>query len=194
MDYGYRKGTLYDLMFKQKSLFVDIFLMGFSVFLLGVMANIRIPIWPVPITMQTFGVFLVAFFFGSRKGLLTLILYLIVGVLGFGIFSGYNSGIGTLLGPTGGYIIGFLFCVFFVGRMIEKGYGRDKKSIILLMVIGSFIIYTFGLLGLWFVFGNIGFIKILQIGLLPFLIGDLLKILLAIGLFPMLWNKAQDIA
>jgi len=183
--------TIYDLLFKQKNIFIDIFLMSCSVVLLAIMANITIPLWPVPITMQTFGIFLIAFFFGSRKGLLTISLYITAGVIGFGVFAGYKSGMTAVLGPTGGYILGFLIAVFIVGSMIEKGYGRTKTSVLLCMVLGNIIIYIFGLVGLWIFFDNVSLLKLLTIGLFPFLIGDAIKIAAAMALFPVLWNSGQ---
>ena len=154
--------ALYEILFQQRNIFLDMFMIIFSVGILGVMANIRIPLWPVPITMQTFGVFLIAFFFGSRKGVLTILAYLLAGLFGLGVFSGYNSGFGALIGPTGGYLVGFIFMALFVGMMIEKGHGRDKKSVLLLMVIGNLILYAFGLAGLWMYLGNVSFFELLN--------------------------------
>lgn len=164
-----------------------------SVAFLGIMANIRIPLWPVPITMQTFGVFAIAFFFGSRKGFLSILAYILFGVIGFGVFAGYKSGMAAILGPTGGYIVGFLGAVFIVGYMIERGYGRTKKSVLLCMVIGNLIIYVFGLIGLRLYFVDFSLWKILSVGLIPFLIGDFLKIVGAVALFPYLWKGAEKL-
>ena len=183
--------TIYDLIFRQKNIFIDLFLMSFAVILLAVSANITIPLWPVPITMQTFGIFLIAFFFGSKKGFLTISLYIMAGLLGFGVFAGQKAGMDAIIGPTGGYILGFLITVFIVGSMIEKGYGRTKTSVLLCMVIGNIIIYTIGLAGLWIFFGNVGLLKLLTMGLFPFLIGDSIKIAAAMALFPFLWNAGQ---
>ncbi|MFC1704813.1 biotin transporter BioY, partial [Nanoarchaeota archaeon] len=107
---------------------------------------------------------------------------------------GYKSGMAVLLGPTSGYIIGMLFAAFFVGRMIENGYGRTKKSVLLCMTVGTVIIYVFGLIGLRFYLGNIGLWKILMAGLIPFLIGDAIKILAAVGLFPYLWKGSEKLS
>ena len=142
METAFKYKTLYGLLFKQKSIFLDIFMILFSIGFLALMANIRIPLWPVPITMQTFGVFLIAFFFGSRKGFLSILAYILAGIFGFAVFAGYKSGIAAILGPTGGYIIGFLITAFVVGLMIEKGYGRTKKSVFLCMLVGNLIIYS----------------------------------------------------
>ena len=191
MQYIHKNKTLYETFFKYRTILTDIFLMGLAVGILAIMANIRIPLWPVPITMQTFGVFLIAFFFGSRKGFLTILLYILTGLFGLGVFAGYKSGLTTILGPTGGYIIGFLAAVFVVGHLIEKGYGRTKKSVLYCMIIGNIIIYIFGLIGLKFYLGNVTLLKLLTAGLLPFLIGDFLKIIGATALFPFLWKAGE---
>lgn len=189
-----RYKTLYEMIFHQRTLMLDIFMILASVGFMAVMANLQIPLWPVPITMQTFGIFLIAFFFGSRKGMAAIAAYVLAGLLGFGVFAGYKSGIKAILGPTGGYIIGFLFMVFFIGLMIEKGYGRTRKSTLLCMLAGEIIVYAFGLTGLWFWLGEQATIlKTLQYGLFPFIIGDTLKAFMAVALFPYLWQGAEKL-
>jgi biotin transport system substrate-specific component len=184
--------TFYEVLFKERNLLLDAFFILVSVAMLGVMANIRIPLWPVPITMQTFGVFLIAFFFGSRKGFLSILAYVLAGIVGFGVFAGYKSSMAALIGPTGGYIVGFLGAAFIVGYMIEKGFGRSKKSVLLCMVVGNLVIYAFGLVGLKLYFADYGLWKILAVGLLPFLVGDALKIFGAMALFPFLWKRSEE--
>jgi biotin transport system substrate-specific component len=114
--------TLYEAFFQYRNVFTDVLLLVLSVGVMAIMANIRIPLWPVPITMQTFGVFLIAFFFGARKGVVSIILYILAGLLGLGVFAGYKSGYAALIGPTGGYLVGFIAMVFVVGKLVEKGY------------------------------------------------------------------------
>lgn len=194
METAIKHKTLYELSFKQKNIFLDIFMILFSVAFLAAMANIRIPLWPVPITMQTFGVFVIAFFFGSRKGFLSILAYVLAGIVGFGVFAGFKSGMAAIMGPTGGYIVGFLFAAFFVGLMIEKGYGRDWKSVLLCMLIGNLIIYLFGIIGLRLYFADFTLLKILSVGLIPFLIGDALKIIGAVALFPYLWKGSEKLS
>ncbi|MBW2984756.1 biotin transporter BioY [Candidatus Woesearchaeota archaeon] len=193
MEYETKYKTIYDILFKHKNIFIDAFMILVSVVFLAGMAQLRIPLWPVPITMQTFGVFVIAFFFGSKKGALSILAYVLAGIVGFGVFAGHKSGIAAIMGPTGGYIFGFLVCVYVVGLMIEKGHGRTKSSVLLCMVIGNVIIYAFGLTGLWFYLGNVGVWKILMAGLTPFLVGDALKILAAVGLFPYLWKGSEKL-
>jgi len=185
--------TLYELYFNSRNVFLDIFMVILSVAFLGLMANIRVPLWPVPITMQTFGVFAIAFFFGSKKGLLSILAYVLAGIVGLGVFAGYSSGMAVMVGPTGGYIFGFLVAAFFVGYMIEKGYGRDKKSVLLCMVIGNLIIYLFGVIGLRLYFAEFTWWKIMIVGVVPFLIGDTIKILGAVALFPYLWKGTEKL-
>jgi biotin transport system substrate-specific component len=193
MEFETKYKTIYDILFKQKNILIDMFMIALSIVLMAIMANIRIPLWPVPITMQTFGIFLIAFFFGSRKGSVAMLGYILTGVVGFGVFAGYKSGLSVIMGPTGGYILGFLVCVFVVGMMIERGHGRTKTSVLLCMVIGNAIVYAFGLVGLWLYLGNIGLWNILMAGFIPFLIGDALKILAAVGLFPYLWKGSEKL-
>jgi len=186
--------TIYDILFKQKNIFIDASMFALSVVFMAAMANIMIPLWPVPITLQTFGVFIVAFFFGSRKGLVAMLSYVLAGIAGFGVFAGFKAGPAAIIGPTGGYILGFLACVFVVGLMIERGYGRTKKSVLLCMVIGNAIIYAFGLVGLRLFLGDVGLWELLMAGLIPFLVGDALKMVAAVGLFPYLWKGSQKLA
>jgi len=184
----HKNRTLYELHFQHRTVLLDVFMIGFSVFFLAIMANIRIPLWPVPITMQTFGVFLIAFFFGSKRGLLTIAAYVLAGLAGIGVFAGYKSGTAAILGPTGGYILGFLFMALAIGWMIEKGYGRTKLSVLKCMIVGEVILYVFGLAGLWIYLGNVSLLKVLQLGFIPFILGDALKAGAAVALFPYLWK------
>ncbi len=194
MEYSTQNKTLYKILFKHRNLFIDSFMILASILFMALMANIRVPLWPVPITMQTFGVFVLAFFFGSKKGALSMLAYVLAGAVGFGVFAGYKSGMAALLGPTGGYLVGMVAAAFFVGMMIEYGYGRTKKSVLLCMTVGSLLIYSFGLFGLRLYLGNIGLWKLLMAGLIPFLIGDAIKILAAVGLFPYLWKGSEKLA
>ena len=194
METAIKNKTMYELIFKQRNVFLDIGMILVSVVLLGIMANIRIPLWPVPITMQTFGVFAIAFFFGSRKGALSILAYVLAGALGFGVFAGYSSGMAEIMGPSGGYILGFLFMAFFVGLAIEKGHGRTRKSMWAVMLIGEAILYLFGLAVLWLNFPTWSLWQVLMAGLIPFIIGDVLKIAGAAVLFPYLWKGSEKIS
>jgi biotin transport system substrate-specific component len=192
--YKTRYGTIYDILFKQKNLLVDIYLVGLSVVFMALMANIGIPLWPVPITMQTFGVFVIALFFGSRKGFVAMLSYVLAGAVGLGVFARFNSGLPAIVGPTGGYIIGFLVCVYAVGWMIERGYGRTMKSVLACMIFGNAIIYIHGLTVLRFFMWDASLWELLMAGMVPFLVGDILKIVAAVALFPYLWKRSERLA
>ncbi|MDP6138708.1 MAG: biotin transporter BioY [Candidatus Woesearchaeota archaeon] len=194
--------TLYEAIFRQRNVFLDIAMIALSVVFLALIAKIRIPLWPVPITMQTFGVFTIAFFFGSWRGAITLIGYILAGLVGFAVFAGNKTGLevfytikegAAVLGPSAGYIIGFVFAAFAVGWMIEKGYGRNWKSILFVLLVGEILIYAFGLPWLWLALPNLTFWQMLMAGLIPFIIGDALKMIGAAALFPYLWKGAEKI-
>ena len=155
------------------------------------MANIAVPLWPVPITLQTLGVFSIAFFLGSKRGLLAMLAYVGAGISGLGVFAGFKAGPAALIGPTGGYIVGFLACVYLIGWMIENGFGRSKASVAGCMVLGNLIIYASGLAGLKLFLGDIGLWELLLAGVIPFLVGDALKILAAMAVFPHLWRRGE---
>ena len=185
--------TLYEAIFRQRNIFLDIAMVALSVVFLAIIAKLRIPLWPVPITMQTFGVFTIAFFFGSFRGSVSLLAYALAGLLGLSVFAGYSSGLPVFLGPSGGYIIGFIFAAFAVGYLIEKGYGRTWKSVLLVILVGELVIYAFGLPWLAAALPGLTFFGVLKAGLIPFIIGDVLKALGAVALFPYLWKGAEKI-
>jgi|TARA_Y100000310_G_scaffold271804_1_gene286457 biotin transport system substrate-specific component len=186
--------TIYEVIFKQRNVLLDVAMIALSVVFLAIIAKIRIPLWPVPITMQTFGVFTIAFFFGSFRGSISLLAYALAGLLGLSVFAGFDAGLPVFLGPTGGYIIGFIFAAFAVGYLIEKGHGRTWKSVLLVVLVGEVIIYAFGLPWLAAALPGLTFFGVLKAGLIPFIIGDTLKALGAVALFPYLWKGAEKIS
>lgn len=154
--------------------------------LLALSAQVEIPLVPVPITMQTFVVLVIGVAYGWRLGALTLLLYLVEGAAGLPVFAGGAAGIGVLVGPTGGYLLGFVVAAAVCGWLAEKGWGRRPTTTFAAMFIGTLIIYAFGLMQLGTV---IGWDKpVLELGLYPFLVGDLLKIALAMVVLPGAWK------
>ena len=159
----------------------DIAVIAMGVALLAVCAWISIPM-TIPFTMQTFAVCLVAALFGCRRGMWTVLCYILLGAVGAPVFSGFMGGAGTLLGVTGGYIVGFLFTAFVVGLAPEK-FGRSLPVLIVSMVLGILLCYAFGTL--WFLFvyarktGPIGLGTALSWCVFPYLLPDAAKIVLA---------------
>ena len=149
-------------------------------------AQARVPLWPVPITGQTFAVLVVGMVYGARLGAGTLLLYILVGCLGLPVFTDLSSGWGVMLGTTGGYIVGFVLAAGLVGRLAERGWDRSAWRTALAMLLGNVVIYVPGLLWLG---GVVGWDKpVLAWGLTPFLVGDALKLALAAAVLPFAWK------
>lgn len=150
-------------------------------------AQIRIllPFSPVPITGQTFAVLMIGALFGARRGAVAVIAYLIEGGLGLPVFA-VGGGFSVLLGPTGGYLIGFVVAAWVVGLLAEKGWDRRAWSTVAAMVLGNMAIYAFGLLWLCCLMGAGR--RALAVGLYPFIAGDIVKIMLAAVVLPAGWK------
>lgn len=148
--------------------------------------------WPVPITGQTFAVLMIGALLGARRASLSILIYIMEGASGLPVFAQGRGGFMVLFGPTGGYLVGFIFAVYIVGLLAERGWDRRVGTTVLAMVFGNIAIYTFGLLWLCFLvyMGKlpINANKILTVGLYPFIPGDLLKIALAATLLPLGWK------
>ena len=152
--------------------------------LLVISAKIQIPFWPVPMTMQTFAVLVIGITYGSRLGAATIVLYLAEGAAGLPVFAG-GGGIAYLLGPTGGYLLGFVIAAALVGWLGEHGWDRKMSTTALAMLLGNLVIYASGLLWLGAI---VGYEKVLSVGLWPFLPGDALKLVLAAAILPTAWR------
>lgn len=150
-------------------------------------AQVVVPLWPVPITGQTFAVLVIGMMFGARLGAATVVLYLVEGAVGLPVFHRLASGLPFLMGTTGGYLVGFPFAAGLVGYLAERGWDRSWVRTAAAMIIGNIVIYACGVS--WLA-SLIGIEKAIQLGLTPFLVGDLLKIALATALLPWCWTLA----
>lgn len=147
--------------------------------LTAVGAFIAIPIGPVPITMQTLFVHLSGALLGSRLGALSQFIYVLVGVIGLPVFAGGAGGLGVLLGPTGGYLIGFIVGGgYLTGRLVEMRKEPGFLWIAVSCVAGLVVIYILGVLQLSIV-ADLPMTKAIVVGIVPFLIGDAIKIIAA---------------
>ncbi|HEX9906403.1 MAG TPA: biotin transporter BioY [Propylenella sp.] len=157
-------------------------LAGFAVLgslILWASAKVSVPFWPVPMTLQTGAVALLAAAYGWRLGLATVVLYLMEGAAGLPVFQG-GGGLAYLAGPTGGFLIGFALAAALVGWFAERGFDRNPVKLFGAMVVADAIVFALGLLWLGTV---IGWDKpVLQLGLYPFILGDLVKMALAAGI------------
>lgn len=154
--------------------------------LVGLSAQVRfyVPFSPVPVTAQTFVVLVLGILLGSKKGALSLVLYLAEGVAGLPVFAG-GIGLTALAGPTGGFLVGFIPAAYIVGRLAEMGWDRKIATTIAAMVTGEVVLYAFGVGWLAVLTG----IKTALItGLVPFVVGDVLKVIVAAASLPAIWK------
>lgn len=167
----------------------DLFCIIGGTLFLALMAHLafHLSFTPVPITMQTFAVLLMGALLGSKRGALVIIAYLAEGAMGLPVFStGPVMGLAALVGPKGGYLLGFVMCAFVVGYLLERGWRHNYLLTTLALVLGSVIVLVMGASWLSLYVG--GFKNALVMGVYPFLIGDAIKIGLAAALIPTGWK------
>jgi len=170
-------------------------LAGALLIALSAAVSIRLPDNPVPITGQTFGVLLVAGALGLRRGIGATALYVAIGVIGFLAFAEGKGGLGVIagasegrlvLGATGGYLVGFVLAAALVGRLAERAWDRRLPGAIAAMATGNAVIYAVGLPWLAAATGySVG--ETIATGLVPFLLGDAAKLVLAGAALPAAW-------
>lgn len=149
-------------------------------------AQIVIPIGPVPITGQTFAVLLTGALLGSRLGAMSMIVYLIEGAAGLPFFYGAHGGLAHLLGPTGGYLVAFPAAAFITGAFAENGWDKRFLTAVAAMFVGSVVILLSG--WAWFaVVMHTQPLAAFQVSVMPHLVGDVIKILLAAAVLPTGW-------
>jgi biotin transport system substrate-specific component len=159
--------------------------------LLAALAQISFPLpfTPVPLTGQTFGVLLVGAALGSRRSLASMLLYILEGGLGLPFFAGGASGWHILAGATAGYLVGFIVAAYVIGLLAERGLERTVHTSFVPFLIGTLIIYLFGVAWLAVMVGSLS--KAVVAGLLPFLIGDVIKLVLAAIALPAAWRLVR---
>jgi biotin transport system substrate-specific component len=150
---------------------------------LALLAQVRIEVGPVPITGQTLGVLLLGAAAGARLGVATTLAYLAVGAAGLPVFTGGGAGLATLTGTTAGYLVGFVVAAALVGALAERGWTATAARTLAAMVLGSVVIYTFGVS--WLLQFAPDLRTAVAWGVAPFVIGDALKVALATALLPL---------
>jgi biotin transport system substrate-specific component len=170
----------------------NVLLVAAGVALVAVAAQIRIPLadTPVPITGQTFAVVLIGAAYGVSLGASTLAAYWLVGLAGAPIYAEGKSGWDTFVGPTGGYIVGFILAAAVTGYLAQKRWDRRFSSSLGAMLIGNVAIYVPGLLWLAH-YLDTGVNDTLVAGLYPFVVGDVIKLFLAGALLPAAWQAVR---
>jgi biotin transport system substrate-specific component len=151
--------------------------------------SIPLPFTPVPITGQTFGVLLIGAAFGSKRGAASMLLYILEGALGLPFFAGGASGWHVIVGATAGYLTGFIVAAYVIGLLAERGLERTVRTSFVPFLVGTLTIYLFGVAWLAVVLGSFG--KAIVAGLLPFLVGDVIKLILAALALPAAWRVVK---
>jgi biotin transport system substrate-specific component len=154
--------------------------------IVAVAAQVNIPMQPVPLTLQTLAVLAIGGAYGSRLGAATLALYAIEGAAGLPVFAEMKSGLATIAGPSGGYIIGFILAAGLVGWLAERGWDRNIVKMFAAMLAGAIVLYIPGLV--WLHQFTSGIAQTYEWGLGPFILGDLIKAALAALGFPAAWH------
>lgn len=167
--------------------------------LIGVMAavtcvlgplSIPLPVSPVPISLTNFAVYLAVYVLGMQKGTLSYIIYLLIGFIGMPVFSAFSSGPAKLFGPTGGYLIGFIFMALITGYFVDR-WTSHKIICMAGMILGTIVCYLFGTL--WLAYqANMGLGAALAAGVIPFIPGDLAKIIIAMIIGPQLRKRTSE--
>ena len=169
---------------RQRSKTYDLVYVSIFVVLIAICSWISIP-FTVPVTLQTFGVFIAVGLLGGKRGTLAVLVYILMGAIGLPVFSGFTGGIGILAGTTGGYIVGFLFSALLMWGM-EKLFGRNMKVLAGSMILGLIACYAVGTFWFMTVYaastGPVGILTVLGWCVFPFIIPDIAKIVLALVL------------
>lgn len=159
--------------------------------LLTLSAKVKVPFYPVPMTMQTMIVLMVAMAGGLRLGVATVGLYLMQGALGFPVFADTPErgiGLAYMMGPTGGYLVGFLAAAAFAGWCGDKGFGRSILGAVAVMSLGHVVIFAFGYA---YLATLLGAVAAFNAGVAPFAMATILKVALGAALMPALWLTAR---
>lgn len=153
--------------------------------------SIPIPVSPVPISLATFIVYLAVFFLGQKKAFVSVLVYLLLGLVGLPVFTGFSGGPAKLLGPTGGYAIGYLFIALISGWIVEK-YAGKRVICFLGLVLGSVAMYALGTAWLGFQM-HLSIPAALMAGVIPYLPGDFAKMIIAAVVGPQVQKQLRTL-
>ncbi len=187
--------TLRLAVFPRTSVLQDVLLVlaGTGVVAAAAQVSVSLPFTPVPITGQTFAVVLVGASLGAVRGIASLALYLALGIAGAPIYAHHAHGWDVLVGASGGYIVGFVVASAVTGYLAERRWDRTFSSAVAAMLTGNVIIYLVGLPWLAAVL-NTNLEKTLELGLYPFVPGDVFKLYLAAALLPGAWRVVKHVS
>ncbi len=169
----------------------DVVLIAIMAAVLCVASPFSLPIGPVPISLATFVIYLLVFPLGWKKGTLSCLVYIAIGLVGVPVFSGFSGGVGKVLGPTGGYLLGYIAIAILAGIFVEK-FANNHILHFVGMILGTLICYGFGTAWLAYQAG-MSFVAALGAGVIPFIPGDLVKMIVACLIGPVLAKQMKRI-
>jgi biotin transport system substrate-specific component len=180
-------GNLLSTLWPQSQALHKLIAVALGVMLLTLASKVQVPFWPVPMTLQVLAVLLIGATAGARLGGATVLAWLGLGAVGAPVFA-TGAGLAYMMGPTGGYLAGFLAAAIAVGFLADRGHGRTVGSALLMLLLGVAIIYALGLLWLG---SLIGAEKAIAAGLMPFIPAEVLKLALGTAILSAAWKQAK---
>ena len=169
--------------YRINAFFQNISLMLIGTLILAFSSKVQVPFWPVPMTMQTFAVFIIGMTYGSKLAFLTLLLYLFEGAIGLPVFAKGGGLLYLTTQPSAGFLYGMVIAAWVIGYFADKNYNYYYLKSLISLLIATFIIFIIGVTYLALVIG-IGYEKALMGGLYPFLLSEFFKIVLAVAIIP----------
>ncbi len=170
-----------------RGLATDLGLIAAGAAITGIAAQVAVPLWPVPITGQTLAVLLVGSSLGALRGALSMLLYLVAGGFGVPLFSDMSSGWSVVAGPTGGYILGFVVAAALTGWLAQRAWDAKILGGVISFFAGTIVIFALGM-GWLAISMGLTLEQTLEYGLYPFIVGGLIKAMLAAGLVRLAWS------
>ncbi len=175
----------------KKSNVYQITIIGFMAAVICILGPLSIPIGVIPISFTNLAIYFSLYILGKKKSTMSFLIYMLIGLVGVPVFSGFSGGPSKLLGPTGGFIIGFLFMAlisgFFIDRFIDKWY-----LCVIGMILGMGVCYTFGTVWLSYQ-ADLSISAALSVGVIPFIPADLAKILIAAFVGPQIRKRLLNV-
>jgi len=184
------RGLLADRLIARRGVLTDTILIISGTLLTIASAQLTIPMWPVPITGETLAVLLVGATLGAWRAGASMLLYLLVGLAGLPVFADHASGLHTLFGTTGGYLVGFVFAAAFTGWLAQRSWDRKFVRAAVSFLAGSAVVFVIGLPWLAVVTGA-SFEQTLMWGLVPFIPGGIVKAAIAAIVIPLAWRGVE---
>ncbi|WP_460773993.1 biotin transporter BioY [Microbacterium sp. GXF7504] len=181
-----------------RALALDAALVVSGAALVAVLAQVEVPLWPVPITGQTLGVIVVGAALGARRGGAALLTYLLAGLAGLPVFAGFTGSVAALAKPSFGFVIGFVFAAFVAGWVAERAWDRRPGLAFAGFAAASVVPFLFGVPYLAFILNVVGgagldFGAILAVGVTPFIVGGIVKAAIAAAVIPGAWALVRRV-